>query len=120
MGKQLNKPKSSWFNVGYILKMIWQGDRGIVIYSMFKAISENIFYVFFFVYLTKYIYTCIEQHTAFNEMVQLVALLCGVHVLLYISSAGHQYYLKCHTPEVYRYIISWIFPIPVMAVRQHM
>lgn len=99
---------SSWGNVRYILGMLWRGDKGIVIYSMFKAISENIFYVFFFVYLTKYIYTCIAQRTPFNEMVHLIILLCSIHVLLHISSAGHQYYLKCHTPEVYRYIFTQI------------
>lgn len=96
----------SWRNIGYIMKMIWNADKGILSYSMFKAISENIFYVYFFVYLTKYIYTCIEQKSPLNDMISLIVLLCGIHILIHISSAGHQYYLKTHTPQVYRYLFG--------------
>lgn len=99
------KPKySPVSNIGYIMKMLWKGDKGIVFYSMFKAMTENIFYVFFFVWLTKYIYSCIDRKAPFSELVGVVLIMCGIHVLLHISSAGHQLYLKTHTPEVYRYI----------------
>lgn len=99
------KPKySPVSNIGYIMKMLWKGDKGIVFYSMFKAMTENIFYVFFFVWLTKYIYSCIDRRAPFSELVGVVLIMCGIHVLLHISSAGHQLYLKTHTPEVYRYI----------------
>ncbi len=88
------------------MKLMWEGDWGIVAYSIFKAVSENIFYVFFFVYMTKYIYTSIENKTPFNEFVLLVAIMCGIHVLTHISSALHAYYMKVRSPEVYRHIFG--------------
>lgn len=99
------KPKySPVSNIGYIMKMLWKGDKGIVFYSMFKAMTENIFHVFFFVWLTKYVYSCIDRKAPFSKLVGVVLIMCGIHILLHISSAGHQLYLKTHTPEVYRYI----------------
>ena len=61
-------------NVWYILKLLWQADKGIVIYTMYKNISEVIFYVYFSVYMTQYIFTCIEEKTAFNNLFVMVLL----------------------------------------------
>lgn len=97
---------TSWQNIRYMMKMLWKSDKGMVFYSMFKAISENIYYVFAVVYLTKYIYTCIARQTPFMELVKMIALMCIIHVCIHISSAGHQYYLKTHIPQVYRYIFG--------------
>lgn len=102
-----NRPKyTSFQNIRYILKMLWRGDKGVVVYSLFKTISENIFYVFFVVYMTKYIYTSIEQRTPFNELVVLISVMCGFHILVHFSSAGHAYYMKVRSPEIYRYIFG--------------
>ncbi|MFT3952114.1 MAG: ABC transporter ATP-binding protein [Oscillospiraceae bacterium] len=101
------KPKYSPFqNVRFILGMLWRGNKGIVSYSMFKAISENVYYAFFVVYLTKYIYTCIEARTPFNKLFFIITVMCGFHVLIHFSSAGHAYYLRLRTPEITRHIFG--------------
>lgn len=98
-----NKQKN---NIGYILKMMWEADKGTIIYTFYKVISEQVFYVFFGVYLTQYIYTCIEKKTAYNELMMTVLILCIAHIAVHFVSAGHAYYLKRHTPEIYRYIFD--------------
>ena len=50
------KRKKSTNNVCYMVAMIYKADKGIVWYSIIKNAMEQIFYVFFFVYLTQYIF----------------------------------------------------------------
>lgn len=91
-------------NICFLLKELWNADKLLVIYTLFKALSENIYYVFSYVWLTKYIYRCIELGTPFNEFTKVIVIICVIHIMIHISSAGHQYYLKTRTPIVYKHI----------------
>ena len=102
------KKKNKTDNISYIMKMIWRADKGMVAYTFYKVISEQVFYVFFFVYMTQYIYSCIENQSPFTDLFWFVLLLCCIHIVVHLVSAGYAYYLKRHTPEVYRYIFDKI------------
>lgn len=104
--KKDEKKGNNFSNVGYIIKLIWKADKGTVIYTLYKNISEIIFYVFFFVYLTQYIYTCIVDKTPFSNLFRMVSIACLLHVVTHLVSAGHAYYLKLRTPIVYKYIFD--------------
>ena len=39
------------------MKQIWEADKLLLVFTLFKNSIEQVFYVFFFVYLTKYIST---------------------------------------------------------------
>lgn len=91
-------------NICFLLKELWNADKLLVIYTLFKALSENIYYVFSYVWLTKYIYRCIELGTPFNEFTKVIVIICVIHIMIHISSAGHQYHLKTRTPIVYKHI----------------
>lgn len=95
-------------NIKYMMKMLWRADKGTVIYTLYKNIGEEIFYVFFFVYMTQYIYTCIEQKTPFNQLLRFIIVLCICHVVIHIVSAGHSYYMKLHMPLVYKSIYGQV------------
>lgn len=36
-------------NICFLLKELWNADKLLVIYTLFKALSENIYYVFSYV-----------------------------------------------------------------------
>lgn len=101
--KEKNTPVK---NIVFLLKELWAADKRLVIHTMFKALSENIYYVFSYVWLTKYIYRCIELRTPFNEFTRIIVIICLLHVLIHISSAVHQWYYKISTPIVYKHIYS--------------
>lgn len=44
----------------YVMRTVGAADKGLVWYTIFKNAMEQIFLVFFFVYLTKYVFDCIE------------------------------------------------------------
>ncbi|MDD6339320.1 MAG: hypothetical protein PUA49_02335 [Butyrivibrio sp.] len=44
----------------YVMRTVGAADKGLVWYTIFKNAMEKIFLVFFFVYLTKYVFDCIE------------------------------------------------------------
>ena len=96
------KEKSGFSNFRYMMKMLWSSSKSTVIYTIYKNLAENVFYVFFFVYMTQYIYTCIEQRTPFNELFWFVLVLCILHIVIHFVSAGHGYLLKVKIPEIYR------------------
>lgn len=102
----MKKDKQNKGNIKYMMGLLWKGDKFIVCYTFYKQISECIFAAFFVVYMTQYIYTCIEQKTPFNQLFLLVLFMCSVHVLIHFASAGHAYCLKRRTPEIYRYIFT--------------
>ena len=80
-----NKEKQETYspvgNIVFLLRELWEADKVLVIYTMFKALTESIYYVFSYVWLTKYIYRCIELRTPFNEFT--FSCLCST-ILLYI------------------------------------
>lgn len=105
--KTKDAPKYTWYNnIGYMTKMLWQADKPMVFLYMAKTIIENLFYVFFFVYLTKYIYQCIVNKTSFRNVVLLITVACVAHVIVHILSAWLAYYQKIRTPDIYRNIFS--------------
>ena len=55
MSEPEKKPKkdSSVRHLFYALKQVWQSDKLLLVFTLFKNSIEQIFYVFFFVYLTK-------------------------------------------------------------------
>ena len=56
------KKDSSLRHLLYAMKQIWEADKLLLVFTLFKNSIEQVFYVFFFVYLTKYIFNCIENN----------------------------------------------------------
>lgn len=102
--KKENEEKGSFSNVAYMMKMLWKSSKSLVVYTIYKNITENVFYVFFFVYMTQYIYTCIEQQTPFNNLFWFILILCICHIVVHLTSAGHMYWEKTRLPDVNRSI----------------
>lgn len=88
----------------YTLGMIFKADKPLVIYTFYKQISEMVFNSFFFVYMTQLIFSYIEKEVAFDKLVMVVLIFCGIHVIAHFVSAGHAYYLRLQTPKVYKYM----------------
>lgn len=99
---QMKKRKKN--NLRFILGEVWQADKFMIIYTVYKNVTEGIFYVFSYVYLTKYIFQCIQNRIPFVDLLKVITIICLIHVVIHITSAGHSYYLKVRTPEVYRAI----------------
>lgn len=95
-------------NVHYMLSILWKADKGTVAYTMYKNISEQIFYVYFFVYLTKYIFSCISNGTDYTSLVIMISIASLLHIVVHIVSAGHAYYIKLHSPIIYESIFNRI------------
>ncbi|MBQ4236309.1 MAG: hypothetical protein II716_05695, partial [Treponema sp.] len=55
-------------NLMYALKQVWKADKKLLIFTLFKNSIEQVFYVFFFVYLTKYIFNCIERNISYKNL----------------------------------------------------
>ena len=58
---------SSLSNVLYMLKILWRGSKGYVIYTFIKEFAQNVFWTIFSVYLTEWIYIAIENETPFSH-----------------------------------------------------
>lgn len=99
------KPKySSFSNIAYMMKMMWQGSKGYVIYFFLKEVTEGIFWVTFSVWLTQRIYESIENNSPFKTIVVIVSVLCLCHVCIHISSAFLQLCEKQFMPKIYQKI----------------
>lgn len=90
----------------YTLKTIWNADKGCVIYSFYKNITEEIFISFFVVYCTQLIYSFIEKKIEFEKLIKIVLLFCLLHVAIHLASAGYAYYIRLKRPVVYRHIFN--------------
>ncbi|MBD5158379.1 MAG: ABC transporter ATP-binding protein [Butyrivibrio sp.] len=93
---------SSMSNVMYMLKILWHGSRGYVIYTFIKEFTENVFWTFFSVYLTEWIYKAIENETPFAALVSFVGAMCIGHICIHISAALHQLCEKQFLPKMYQ------------------
>ncbi len=97
------KEKSSALsNVMYMLKILWQGSRGYVIYTFVKELNENVFWTIFSVYMTEWIYIAIENKTPFTALVSFVGAMCIGHICIHITSAIHQLCEKQFLPKMYQ------------------
>lgn len=93
---------SSLSNVIYMLKILWHGSRGYVIYTFVKEFVENVFWTIFSVYLTEWIYKAIENETPFAALASFVGAMCIGHICIHISAALHQLCEKQFLPKMYQ------------------
>ncbi len=89
-------------NVTYMLKIMWQGCKGYVLYTFIKEFTENVFWTVFSVWLTEWIYIAIENKTPFTALASFVGAMCVGHICIHISAAIHQLCEKQFLPEIYR------------------
>ena len=89
-------------NVMYMLKILWHGSRGYVLYTFIKEFNENVFWTIFSVYLTQWIYMAIENRTPFTSLVTVVGVMCIGHICVHIASAIHQLCEKQFLPKMYQ------------------
>ena len=101
MTKEKQK-QSALSNVMYMLKILWQGSKGYVIYTFIKEFNENVFWTIFSVYLTEWIYIAIENKTPFTALASFVGAMCIGHICIHITAAIHQLCEKQFLPKMYR------------------
>ena len=89
-------------NVMYMLKILWSGSRGYVLYTFIKEFTENVFWTIFSVYLTEWIYEAIENETPFAALASFVGAMCIGHICIHISAAIHQLCEKQFLPKMYQ------------------
>ena len=102
---------SSFRHLLYAMRQIWEADRLLLAFSIFKNSIEQIFYVFFFVYLTKYIFNCIERNIEYDRLLKFLIIACLGHVFVHFTCGWYEAYRKVKTPEVYRYIFHRVMDL---------
>ena len=95
----------------FALKQVWEADKLLLVFSVFKNSVEQIFYVFFFVYLTKYIFNCIERNISYKSLLIFLIVACSLHVCVHFICGWYEAYRKVKTPEVYRYIFHKVMDL---------
>lgn len=95
-------------SIGYMLKTIWDADKGCVIFSFYKNCTEEVFTSFFVITMMQIIYGYIENGRPYIDLVKFVLLFCGLHVCIHLASAGHAYYIRLKTPRVYGHVFNKI------------
>ena len=106
------KQKDSTFKqLRYALRQVWEADRLLLPFTIFKNSIEQIFYVFFFVYLTKYIFNCIERNVAYSKLFWFLIIACLGHVCVHFICGWYETYRKIKMPEVYRHIFHRVMDI---------
>ena len=113
MSEPDKKPKkdSSVRHLFYALKQVWQADKLLLVFTLFKNSIEQIFYVFFFVYLTKYIFNCIERNVEYSRLLWFLIIACLGHVCVHFICGWYETYRKIKTSEVYRHICHRVMDI---------
>lgn len=95
-------------SIKYTLKLIWSADKGVVVYTFFKNIEEEVFLAFITVYMIEVIFLSIEQHTSFKHLVVSVSVFCLIHFLNHINAAVYMYYFKMKSIAVYQHLFKKI------------
>ena len=95
----------------FALKQVWEADKLLLVFSIFKNSIEQIFYVFFFVYLTKFIFNCIERNISYKNLFVFLIVACSLHVCVHFICGWYEAYRKVKTPEVYRYIFHKVMDL---------
>lgn len=98
-------------NLRYVIKTVRAADKGLVWFTLIKNAMEQIFYVFFFVYLTKYIFDCIEKNIPYKNLFIFLAVACSLHVAIHFMCGWYEYYRQVNTPKIYRYIFHQVMDI---------
>lgn len=107
----MSKKNKSLGNLIYALKQIWETDKSLLIFTIFKNCTEQVFNVFFFVYLTKYIFNCIERNIEYRKLFIFLVIACSCHVVMHFICGWYEAYRKVKTPEIYRYIFHKVMDI---------
>ncbi len=94
--------QSSVSNIFYMLNILWQGSPYFVIFTFTKEIIGSIFWTFFSVYMTEYIYLSIEQKTPFSSLVAFVGAMSVGHIAVHVMTVVYLYQEKQLVPEIYR------------------
>ncbi len=110
-GKEKTKKDSSLRHLIYSLKQIWEADKLLLVFTLFKNSIEQVFYVFFFVYLTKYIFNCIENNIEYTKLFWFLVIACSLHICIHFICGWYETYRKIKTPEVYRHIFHRVMDI---------
>ncbi|MCR5269189.1 MAG: ABC transporter ATP-binding protein/permease [Lachnospiraceae bacterium] len=98
-------------NLRYALKQIWEADKLLLIFTLFKNSVEQVFYVFFFVYLTKYIFNCIERNIPYTQLSRFLVIACSLHIVVHFICGWYEAYRKVKTPAVYRQIFHRVMDL---------
>lgn len=93
-------------SICYMLKTIWDADKGCVIYSFYKNCTEEVFSSFFVIAMMQIIYGYIENGKPYMDLVKFVVLFCSLHICIHLASAGHAYYIRLKTPKVYGHVFN--------------
>ncbi len=107
----MEKKDSSLKYLLYSLNQIWQADKLLLVFTLFKNSIEQIFYVFFFVYLTKYIFNCIERDIPYHKLFWFLVIACSLHIVIHFICGWYEAYRKIATPKVYRHIFHRVMDI---------
>ena len=105
------KRESTFRQLKYALKQIWDADKLLLVFTLFKNSIEQIFYVFFFVYLTKYIFNCIERNIEYSRLFRFLIIACSLHVVIHFICGWYETYRKIKTPKIYKMIFYRVMDI---------
>ena len=111
MDEKKTKKDNTFKQTAYALKLVWEADKLLLVFSIFKNSIEQIFYVFFFVYLTKFIFNCIERNIEYKKLFWFLIISCCLHVCVHFTCGWYEAYRKVKTPEVYRYIFHRVMDL---------
>ncbi len=98
-------------NLRYVISIVNNADRGLVWFTLIKNSLEQVFYVFFFVYLTKYIFECIEKSIPYSKLFGFLVVACSLHIVIHFMCGWYECYRQINTPKIYRYIFHQVMDI---------
>lgn len=78
----------------YMLKTIWDADKGCVLFSFYKNCTEEVYASFAVIITMQIIYGYIENGKPFSDMLKILLLFAGLHICIHLASAGHAYYIR--------------------------
>jgi ATP-binding cassette, subfamily B, bacterial len=86
----------------YMLRTVWNADKGCIRLSFYKNVVEEIFASFMVVFYTKTVYSFIMKSAPFMDVVKITVVFAIIHVIIHLNSAFQARYILIKTPEVYR------------------
>ena len=89
-------------SIGYMLKTVWNADRGCIYWSFYKNVVEELFAAFQVVYYTKTVYSLIVNGAPFMDVVKITVIFTIIHIIIHFNSAFQARYMLMKSPEVYR------------------